>query len=184
MRLERVHQLGSEDEEVVAQQWDVTPAQERALRTALEAGYFSVPRETTASDVAEELGISKSAFLERLHRAERSMFRRYSREPMHPLFGWSRKPRVRTRREDGTVVLSDIHEHRRKIHTSSLKLILASLPNIPSQPEIILLALGESFHLASRISSGRGGDYRICYGLFPARVIPLLILDDADPFES
>ncbi len=37
-------------------------------------GYFSVPREATASDVAEELGISKSAFLERLHRAERSMF--------------------------------------------------------------------------------------------------------------
>lgn len=74
MRLERVHQLGSEDEEVVAQRWDVTPAQERALRTALESGYFSVPRETTASDVADELGISKSAFLERLHRAERSMF--------------------------------------------------------------------------------------------------------------
>ncbi len=74
MRLERVHQLGSEDEKVVAQQWDVTPAQERALRTALEAGYFSVPRETTASEVADELGISKSAFLERLHRAERSMF--------------------------------------------------------------------------------------------------------------
>ncbi len=74
MRLERVHQLGSEDENAVAKQWDVTPAQERALRTALEAGYFSVPRETTASDVADELGISKSAFLERLHRAERSLF--------------------------------------------------------------------------------------------------------------
>ncbi|MCO8244207.1 MULTISPECIES: helix-turn-helix domain-containing protein [unclassified Haladaptatus] len=74
MRLERVHQLGSQDENAVAQQWDVTPAQERALRTALEFGYFSVPRETTASDVAGELGISKSAFLERLRRAERSMF--------------------------------------------------------------------------------------------------------------
>ncbi|WP_435153704.1 helix-turn-helix domain-containing protein [Haladaptatus sp. DFWS20] len=74
MQLKRVHQLGSEDENVVAQQWDVTPTQERALRTASEMGYFGVPRETTASEVAEELGISKSAFLERIHRAERSLF--------------------------------------------------------------------------------------------------------------
>ena len=74
MRLERIHQLGSEDEKVVAQQWDVTPAQERALRTASEMGYFGVPRETTATEVADELGISKSAFLERIHRAERSLF--------------------------------------------------------------------------------------------------------------
>ncbi|WP_227376683.1 helix-turn-helix domain-containing protein [Haladaptatus halobius] len=74
MRLERVHQLGSEDENVVAQQWDVTPAQERALRIAREMGYFGVPRKTTASEVADELGISKSAFLERIHRAERSLF--------------------------------------------------------------------------------------------------------------
>lgn len=74
MRLERIHQLGSEDENVVAQQWDVTPTQERALRIASEMGYFGVPRETTASEVAEELGISKSAFLERIHRAERSLF--------------------------------------------------------------------------------------------------------------
>ncbi len=74
MRLERVHQLGSEDEKVVAQQWDVTPAQERALRTASEMGYFGVPRQTTASEVGDELGISKSAFLERIHRAERSLF--------------------------------------------------------------------------------------------------------------
>jgi predicted DNA binding protein len=34
-----------------------------------------VPREVTAADVAAELGISKSAFLERLHRAERTLFR-------------------------------------------------------------------------------------------------------------
>ncbi|WP_458205094.1 helix-turn-helix domain-containing protein [Haladaptatus sp. NG-SE-30] len=74
MRLERVHQLGSEDENVVAQQWDVTPAQERALRIAQEMGYFGVPRATTATEVADELGISKSAFLERIHRAERSLF--------------------------------------------------------------------------------------------------------------
>ena len=72
--LERVFPLGSEDDEAVAQRWDVTPAQEVALRTALEMGYFSVPRGATASDVAAELGISKSAFLERLKRGQATLF--------------------------------------------------------------------------------------------------------------
>ncbi len=34
----------------------------------------SRPRQTTASEVAGEHGISKSAFLERLHRAQHSLF--------------------------------------------------------------------------------------------------------------
>ncbi|MFC4450241.1 helix-turn-helix domain-containing protein [Halorussus aquaticus] len=72
--LERVSPLGSEDDDAVAQRWDVTPAQEAALRTALEMGYFEVPRGATASDVADELGISKSAFLERLHRGQATLF--------------------------------------------------------------------------------------------------------------
>ncbi len=72
--LERVFPLGSEDDEAVAQRWDVTPAQEVALRTALEMGYFAVPRGATAAEVADELGISKSAFLERLHRGEATLF--------------------------------------------------------------------------------------------------------------
>lgn len=72
--LERVHPLGSEDDAAVAQQWDVTPAQEEALRTALRLGYFNVPRNVTAGDVATELDISKSAFLERMRRAQRGLF--------------------------------------------------------------------------------------------------------------
>lgn len=72
--LERVFPLGSEDDEAVAQRWDVTPAQESALRVALEMGYFEVPKESTASEVAEELGISKSAFLERLRRGQTTLF--------------------------------------------------------------------------------------------------------------
>ncbi|WP_135830139.1 helix-turn-helix domain-containing protein [Halorussus halobius] len=72
--LERVFPLGSEDDEAVAKRWDLTPAQEAALRVALELGYFSVPRESTASEVAAELGISKSAFLERLRRGQATLF--------------------------------------------------------------------------------------------------------------
>jgi hypothetical protein len=73
--LERVYPLGPEDGETPAGRWDVTPRQETAIRTALDMGYFAVPRETTASEVAAEIGISKSAFLERLRRGQAGLFR-------------------------------------------------------------------------------------------------------------
>lgn len=72
--LERVYPLGSEDDTPVAQQWGITPAQERALRTAHELGYFAVPKGATAAEVAAELDISKSAFLERLRRGQATLF--------------------------------------------------------------------------------------------------------------
>lgn len=72
--LERVYPLGPEGETSTTGRWDVTTAQERAIRTALELGYFSVPRQATASDVAAALGISKSAFLERLRRGQAGLF--------------------------------------------------------------------------------------------------------------
>lgn len=74
VRLERVSPLGSEDDDAVAPGWALTPKQEATLRTALAMGYFSVPRDVTAADVAAELGVSKSAFLERLRRAQASLF--------------------------------------------------------------------------------------------------------------
>lgn len=73
--LRRVYQLERERQPTPGEQWDLTPKQEACIRAALERGYFSIPREATASEVAEDLGISKSAFLERLHRAERTLFR-------------------------------------------------------------------------------------------------------------
>lgn len=75
--IERVYELGAESEDAAAgaRGWDLTPAQEAALRTALALGYFAVPREADAGDVAAELGISKSAFLERLRRGQASLFR-------------------------------------------------------------------------------------------------------------
>lgn len=68
--LKRVYPLYADDDDDVVKKWDLTPAQEEALRVAYEINYLSVPREVTAVDVADELGISKSAFLERLRRAE------------------------------------------------------------------------------------------------------------------
>jgi predicted DNA binding protein len=72
--VERIHPLGAEDDQPVARRWSITPAQEAALRTALELGYFSVPRDADASEVAAELGIGKSAFLERLRRGQGALF--------------------------------------------------------------------------------------------------------------
>ncbi|PSP66082.1 transcriptional regulator [Halobacteriales archaeon QS_1_69_70] len=44
------------------------------LRAALASGYFRVPREATAAEVADVLDVSKTAFLERLRRAQAAVF--------------------------------------------------------------------------------------------------------------
>jgi predicted DNA binding protein len=79
--LERISTLGEEGDAPVAQRWNLTPAQTEAVQAALEAGYFSVPRGATASEVAEVIGISKSAFLERLRRAQGSLFEQLFHDP-------------------------------------------------------------------------------------------------------
>lgn len=67
--LKRAHPLG-DDEAPVADRWGLTPAQAAAIEAAHDAGYFAVPRDATAQDVADALDISKSAFLERLRRGQ------------------------------------------------------------------------------------------------------------------
>ncbi|MFB6254679.1 MAG: helix-turn-helix domain-containing protein, partial [Halobacteriaceae archaeon] len=44
--------------------------QREALRTAIEGGYYEIPRETTTEEMATELGISRRTFEEHLRRAE------------------------------------------------------------------------------------------------------------------
>ncbi|SFB67794.1 Predicted DNA binding protein, contains HTH domain [Halobiforma haloterrestris] len=72
--LERIYPLESEAREVPSRRWDLTPAQEECIRAALELGYFEIPRATSTEEVAAELDVSKSAFLERLRRGERALF--------------------------------------------------------------------------------------------------------------
>ncbi|APW96716.1 transcriptional regulator [Halobiforma lacisalsi AJ5] len=72
--LERIYPLESEAREDPSRRWDLTPAQEECIRAALELGYFEIPRATSTEEVAAELGVSKSAFLERLRRGERALF--------------------------------------------------------------------------------------------------------------
>ncbi|MFB6140045.1 MAG: helix-turn-helix domain-containing protein [Halosimplex sp.] len=74
VRLERATPLGPDGEPSVAAHWTLTPAQVAAVEAGLARGYFAVPRNATAADVADDLGVSKSAFLERVHRAEAALF--------------------------------------------------------------------------------------------------------------
>ena len=74
IQLQRVYSMRPENDDAVAKQWDITPAQEASLRYALRMGYFQVPRQATATEVADALEISKTAFLERLRRAQGALF--------------------------------------------------------------------------------------------------------------
>lgn len=73
VRLRRVYPVGPESPSP-AGRWDLTPAQADAIRTALSMGYFAVPKESTASEVAAAMDISKTAFLERLRRGQAGLF--------------------------------------------------------------------------------------------------------------
>ncbi|MXR42456.1 transcriptional regulator [Halobaculum sp. WSA2] len=74
VQLTRTSPLGAESAPVGGR-FGLTPPQVEALRAAVEAGYFDVPRTTDSATVADGLGISKSAFLERLRRAEATLYR-------------------------------------------------------------------------------------------------------------
>ena len=51
----------------------LTTEQREALVTAFEKGYYNVPRDATATDVADDLDISHQALSERLRRAHRHL---------------------------------------------------------------------------------------------------------------
>jgi predicted DNA binding protein len=53
----------------------LTPAQQSAVETALDAGYLEVPKEAALADVATELGVSEQSASERLRRAMRNLAR-------------------------------------------------------------------------------------------------------------
>ncbi|MDZ7747045.1 MAG: helix-turn-helix domain-containing protein [Halobacteriales archaeon] len=55
----------------------LTPEQRVVLELASERGYFTVPRETTAGELADELDISRQAVSERLRRGLARLTERY-----------------------------------------------------------------------------------------------------------
>lgn len=65
--LERLY----EPEEPEQGSYNLTSEQREALLLALDSGYFAVPRESTADELAEMLGVSTSAVSERLREPTR-----------------------------------------------------------------------------------------------------------------
>ena len=72
-RLDRLYESGSTSETIPG----VSEKQREALLAAYEAGYFTVPRQTSLEDIAAELGISQSALAERLHRGQSHLLEHY-----------------------------------------------------------------------------------------------------------
>ncbi|USZ70984.1 helix-turn-helix domain-containing protein [Natronosalvus halobius] len=56
-------------------EYDLTPQQREAMVTALEMGYFAVPRETQIAELADALDISTNAVSQRLRRATNNLTR-------------------------------------------------------------------------------------------------------------
>lgn len=52
---------------------DLSEGQQRALLTAIEEGYYEIPREATTAEIAAELDISRRTFEEHLRRAENKL---------------------------------------------------------------------------------------------------------------
>ncbi|EMA51406.1 helix-turn-helix domain-containing protein [Halococcus thailandensis] len=52
----------------------LTAAQRETLLTALEEGYFAIPRDITTEGLGDRLGISDQAVSERLRRAQTTVF--------------------------------------------------------------------------------------------------------------
>ncbi|MEY7848312.1 helix-turn-helix domain-containing protein [Natrarchaeobius sp. A-rgal3] len=68
------------EQNVEAGRYGLTDPQHEALRLALEAGYFDVPRETTLSELATDLEVSSQALSARLRRGQASVLERALRD--------------------------------------------------------------------------------------------------------
>lgn len=58
----------------------LTPAQDEALRAAVRAGYYRIPRPLNLNQLAAKLGIAPASLSERLRRAEGRIIMRYTNE--------------------------------------------------------------------------------------------------------
>ncbi|MFB6269624.1 MAG: helix-turn-helix domain-containing protein [Halobacterium sp.] len=65
----------SQNDPVLSDEYGLSSKQRQALLTAVEVGYYDVPREASLSDVADELGVSTQAASERLRRGIASFVR-------------------------------------------------------------------------------------------------------------
>lgn len=65
-----IHRYDPESEQAFR---ELTDRQQEVLQTAVELGYYQIPRETTHQEIADELGCSKSVVGQHLRRVEASL---------------------------------------------------------------------------------------------------------------
>lgn len=82
-----VHEIGSYDRRGGALAGALTDRQREAVRTALERGYYEVPREACLADVADALDRAESSTSLLLRRAEREMLSRVLERYGEPVSG-------------------------------------------------------------------------------------------------
>lgn len=70
LRIERISSMTTSSR---ADRSELTQEQLQTVETALERGYYDIPRETTLSDLSAELGVSHQALSERLRRGHRRL---------------------------------------------------------------------------------------------------------------
>ncbi|EFW93068.1 DNA binding domain-containing protein [Haladaptatus paucihalophilus DX253] len=58
---------------MVTEPHERTEQQHETLRSAMDRGYYEIPRRMTTTDLAEELGVSHQAVSERLRRGHRCL---------------------------------------------------------------------------------------------------------------
>lgn len=68
-----LNRLYHPSEPMAGGQYGLSPKQRTALVTALEHGYFDVPRAVSMDELADELGIAQQSLSKRLRRAHRNM---------------------------------------------------------------------------------------------------------------
>ena len=78
-KLDRVYTLT--DEQAGGYSFDLTETQRRALVTAVEDGYFEVPRGTTLGQIGEKLGITEQSASESVRRGANKVLRKVLTEP-------------------------------------------------------------------------------------------------------
>lgn len=64
-----LNRIREQEQAMASAQYDLTPKQRETLVTALEAGYYEVPRAVTMSELAERMGVSQQALSKRFRAA-------------------------------------------------------------------------------------------------------------------
>ncbi|QLK26740.1 helix-turn-helix domain-containing protein [Natrinema zhouii] len=68
-----LNSLKEQEQPMASAQYDLTIKQRETLVTALKAGYYNIPQETTMSDLTDELGVSQQALSKRFHSGHKNL---------------------------------------------------------------------------------------------------------------